>query len=140
MTCPILEIESKQNEMQSNADLAMDKIHMVDTTLNLLSVIKKYGENLNDPRFKQEMSAILEKHQDSNASDKLKKANDRIYNNTGLQRTTMEYKMALEQSLREQNATGNFQGIAGALTTFLNKQFKSYTVALGLGRFINESA
>ena len=88
MTCPILEIESKQNEMQSNADLAMDKIHMVDTTLNLLSVIKKYGENLNDPRFKQEMSAILEKHQDSNASDKLKKANDRIYNNTGLQRTT----------------------------------------------------
>lgn len=140
MTCPILDIEANQNEKQSTADAVMDKIHMVDTTMNLLSVIKKYGENLNDPRFKDEISSILEKHQDSNAEDKLKKANDRIYNNTGLQRTTMEYKMALEQSLREQNATGNFQGTAGAITTFLNKQFKSYTVALGLGRFINESA
>ena len=91
MTCPILDIEANQNEKQSTADAVMDKIHMVDTTMNLLSVIKKYGENLNDPRFKDEISSILEKHQDSNAGDKLKKANDRIYNNTGLQRTTMEY-------------------------------------------------
>lgn len=138
MTCPILDIEAQQNAKKAEAETAMDKIHMVDTTLNILSVIKKYGENLSDPRFKQEVTNILETHQESTAGDKLKKANDQVYKNTGLQRSIKEYKNAMEQHVREQNMTGNFQGTAGAITTFLNKQFKSYSVALSLGRFVNE--
>lgn len=140
MTCPILDIEAQQNAKKAESDAAMDKIHMVDTSLNILSVIKKYGENLNDPRFKSEVTSIIEGHQTSTAGDKLKKANDQVYKNTGLQRATKEYKVAMEQHIREQNATGNFQGTMGAITTFLNKQFKSYTVALSLGRFLNESS
>jgi len=46
----------------------------------------------------------------------------------------------MDKALRDANATGNLPGMLGAVTTFLNKQFKSYSVSLALGRFINESA
>ncbi len=140
MSCPILELEEQQNAKRSEAEAAMDKIHTVDTTLNILSLIQKYGDDLSNPRFNTEVTKVLESHQAQSAGDKLKRANDRIYKNTGLQRATKEYKLAMEQHIREQNATGNFQGMLGATTSFLQKQFKSYTVALSLGRFINESA
>ena len=110
MVCPILDIEAQQNAKKAEADSTMDKIHMVDTTLNILSLIKKYGDDLGNPRFKDEVASVLEGHQISTAGDKLKRANDLIYKNTGLQRATQEYKIAMEKAVREANATGNFQG------------------------------
>lgn len=140
MACPILDLEATQNDKKAEANETIDQIKMADTTLNILSIIQKYGEDLGNPRFKDEVASVLEKFQTETSWDKLKRANDQVYKNTGLQRATKEYELAMKQHIKEQNATGNFQWQLGAVTTFLNKQFKSYTVALSLGRFINESS
>jgi len=82
MACPILEIEDQQNESLSKSGEAIDKLHSVDTTLNIIDTIKKYGDNLADPKFKEEVQDILERHQNESSSDKLTRANQQIYNNT----------------------------------------------------------